>query len=288
MMEKDMTFLTSLKTHHRFSPDADQRYRQWRLQAELVATGIGAILKDYQPISLNEMEGVALLNRTDTKFVLHVDQLAQVLQHLGGQYRVLEISHRRLHAYHNIYFETPNFTLFDQHHRGQRDRFKVRCRQYVDSGLNYLEIKRKNNLNRTIKSRLKTIEFVEDLSPYHAEFLQDYYPYSPHPLAPVLWNDFQRMTLVSTQSVERLTLDINLGFSNGWNQMGLPGIAVAEVKQDGFSIHSDFMAQMRSWAIPPQRFSKYCMGVTLFYPDIKANYFKPRTMLVDRLIQMGA
>ncbi len=119
------------------------------------------------------------------------------------------------------------------------------------------------------------------------DFLRENFPFNPQSLNPVLWNDFHRITLVSKSAVERLTLDINLGFSDGWNQIGLPGVAVAEVKQDQFSIHSDFMAQMRSLSVPPQRFRKYCMGITIFYPRAKANNFKPRNLLIKRIMQKG-
>jgi hypothetical protein len=276
-----------IPTHLQSKSTTANGYDEWQANSKSVAAQVQSILVPYQPISLDEMESVALLNRTDTKFVLSLDQLTTALQKLSDQYRVLAISHRRLHAYHNLYFDTPNFELFNQHHRGQRDRFKVRCRKYVDSDLNFFEIKRKNNCNRTIKSRLKTADFIEVLDGTPNDFLSQHYPLSPQALSPVLWNDFHRITLVSNLAVERLTIDINLGFSDGWNQIGLPGVAVAEVKQDGFSIHSDFMAQMRAFAITPQRFSKYCLGISIFYPRVKANNFKPRTLLVKRIVRQG-
>jgi hypothetical protein len=263
----------------------DGGYSEWKIQADQVASQVGKTMAAYHPITLKEMDAVSLMNRTDTKYVLHVDQLAQALTELSDRYRVLEISRRRIHAYQNLYFDTTNFELFIQHHRGMRDRYKVRCREYADSGLTYLEIKRKNNRNRTIKSRLRTSEFIEDARNHPGDFLPENYPYSQQDLNPVLWNQFHRITLVSTHTIERLTLDINLGFSDGWNQFGLPGIAVAEIKQDGFSIHSDFLRQMRAFGIQMQRFSKYCMGITMFYPSLKANNFKPRTLLVNRIMR---
>jgi hypothetical protein len=151
----------------------------------------------------------------------------------------------------------------------------------------YLEIKCKNNRGQTIKSRLKTGEFISDLSQNGNEFLAEFYPFDHQFLRPVLWNDFMRFTLVSKHVLERLTLDINLQFSNGWDQIGLPGVAVAEVKQDGFSIRSDFIQQMRTMKIQPLRFSKYCTGITRFYPQVKHNRFKPRTLFVERIIRQG-
>ena len=240
--------------------------RAWKHQVTQASETAESILKPYAPINLGEMEAVALLRRVDTKYVLSTQQLVQALHNLKDQYRVLEIRGCRLNRYHNLYFDTPDFELYHQHHKQQRNRYKVRCREYVDTELTYLEVKRKNNRDQTIKSRLKTGEFISDLSEKVDDFLSENYPFDRQSLQPVLWNDFMRITLVSNRTVERLTLDINLQFSNGWEQIGLPGVAVAEVKQDGFSIHSDFMQQMRAMKIQPQRFSKYCLGITRFLP----------------------
>jgi hypothetical protein len=262
--------------------------REWSTLAAQSARAAERILATYLPTSLKEMKAVSLLRRVDTKYVMHSHQLFQALNKLSKKYRVLEVQGYRLNRYHNLYFDTPGFDLYHQHHKQQRDRYKVRCREYVDTQLNYLEVKRKNNRDQTIKSRLPSNDFISDLSQKEHDFLRENYPFSSQPLQPVLWNDFMRVTLVSNHSIERLTLDINLQFSNGWEQIGLPGLVIAEVKQDGFSIHSDFMQQMRAMKVQPQRFSKYCMGITLFYPQVKYNRFKRRTLLVERIMRQGA
>jgi hypothetical protein len=260
----------------------------WKFQSAQAAAEAKQILDKYAPISLAEMEAVALLKRVDTKYVLHIQQLFQALSSIRDRYRVLEVQGYRLNRYRNLYFDTTDFRLYHQHHNGLRNRYKVRSREYVDSQLSYLEVKRKNNRDQTIKSRLQTRGFVSDLSQKGGSFLAEKYPYEHQRLQPVLWNDFMRITLVSKHAVERLTLDINLQISKGWEQIGFPGLAVAEVKQDRFSIHSDFMQQMRAVKVQPQRFSKYCLGITLFYPQVKHNRFKRRIMLIERIMRQGA
>jgi len=269
---------------------ASRTHQDWDRLAAKTAARMNKILAAYPPTNLEAMKSVALQDRTDTKYIFHTQQLAQVLTRLSDQYRVLEIGERRIHTYQNLYFDTPDLTLFDQHQRGQRPRFKVRCREYADSGLTYLEVKRKDNRDRTVKHRLKTSAFVEDLSPYCDNFLREHFPLQEQTptLNPVLWNDFQRITLVSRHEVERLTLDINLAFSDGWDRMGLPGLVVAEVKQEEFNHQSDFMHIIHTLGVQPQRFSKYCTGIPMFYPDVKANRFKRRVLLVDRIMSKGA
>ena len=46
------------------------------------------ILATYAPITLNEMSGIRLMNRTDTKFVTTEDRLADLLELAQPDYRV--------------------------------------------------------------------------------------------------------------------------------------------------------------------------------------------------------
>lgn len=257
----------------------------WYEYSNRAASKVTKILDRYQPITLQQMKVVDLLDRTDTKFVFDTQTLHHALYSIVDSYRVLQIVDHRLHAYQNLYFDTPQLDMFIQHHRQQRNRYKVRCRSYTDTQLTFLEIKKKNNRDRTIKNRLRTPFFIEELPQGYKTFLNQYYPGDPNDLRPVLWNDFHRLTLVNKQTIERLTLDINLSFSDGWGRVGLPGLVVAEVKQDAFTIHSEFMAKMRQLGIQPRRFSKYCLGISQFYPQVKTNRFKPRKILVEKIIQ---
>ena len=278
----------SSRLHDTFPPKVIRKENNdWYEFRTRSAEKVTKILDQYQPITLQEMSGFNLLNRTDTKFVFDIHTLNQVLNSLPDSYRVLQIEDHRLHTYQNLYFDTPQLDMFVQHHRQQRDRYKVRCRFYVDTQGTFLEVKKKNNRDRTIKNRMETSNFVEELPHGYEKFLHQYYPGERYDLKPVLWNDFQRMTLVSNGSIERLTLDINLGFSDGWGRMGLPRLVIAEVKQDTFTIHSNFMSKMRKLGVQPRRFSKYCIGIPQFYPQVKSNRFKPRELLVERIIHDG-
>jgi len=245
------------------------------------------IVQDYDPISLAEMAGVALLRRMDTKYVLHVEQLFHALSSLREHYYVLQVDGRRMSKYHNLYFDTLEYGLYYQHHNERSNRFKVRSRQYLDSGIVFLEVKRKNNRGQTIKNRMQVNNCGHSFSQGQQSFLRQHYPDDPRFLRPVLTNDFMRITLVSKHSVERLTLDINLQISKDWNQIGFPVLAIAEVKQEHFSLESRFIQQMRAMNISPQRFSKYCLGITKLYPRIKQNRFKPRNLMVERIMRQG-
>ena len=264
------------------------RLRRTEDEPEVTSADFRRLLTGFETISLGEMADVALLNRTEIKYVMRAGQLYHALAQLTDRYRVLEIDGTTLNHYQTLYFDTQDLSMYRRHHDGALNRYKVRSREYTDSHLAFLEVKLKTNKRRTIKRRKRTPQVVTEFGADTARFLRDHYPHDSQALEPSLWNAFTRITLVSKHRVERLTLDLNLRFHNDDRQARLPGIAVAEVKQERFSTESDFVRQMRALNRRPSGFSKYCTGVTLLYPDVKSNNFKPRRLLVDKLVRGGA
>ena len=64
---------------------------------------IPSILNKFEPISLDQMDQVALMKRKDTKFIIHAKQLPLILQMVQTKYSVLEISGNRLMTYVSDY-----------------------------------------------------------------------------------------------------------------------------------------------------------------------------------------
>jgi hypothetical protein len=246
-----------------------------------------ALLQSFDAVHLSEMDNVALLQRADTKYLLSEEQAFQALARLADAYRILETDGRRLHRYRTLYFDTQALALYRQHHDGWRDRYKVRERTYLDSDLTFLEVKHKINANTTIKSRVRTQELSAQIAPDAEPFLRTHYPYPVGKLEAALLNTFQRITLVSTQGVERVTVDV--GLLSLWNGAGasLAGIAIVEVKQDRCSTNSAFVRQMRALGARPTSFSKYCIGVSMLYPGVKHNRFKPQLRRIAKLLREG-
>lgn len=251
----------------------------------LARQSLAHTLSCFAPVSLAEMQDVALLRRIDTKMVLGEGQLARALARLGDGYEVLDIDGRRIHRYQTLYFDTPDYALYHQHHNGRRERYKVRARAYADSGLAFLEVKRKTNQDVTVKERLPIPGITPQISRRGSDFLAAVFPYPAAGLVPALWSHFQRITLVSKHRAERLTLDIGLSFRVGQTEMALPGVVIAEIKQSVHALRSEFIGQLRQWGIRPLSFSKYCLGVSLLVPQVKHNHFKPQQMWLNRIIQ---
>lgn len=244
-----------------------------------------AQLARFGSIDLEQMAGAALLNRVETKYVFHEQTLDIILAALLDSYRVLEVNGNRLNHYRTLYYDTPDFALYHRHHAGGRNRYKVRGRSYLDSDTSFLEVKRKVKENRTIKSRVRTAGLAEQLTPPMDGFVQAHLPPGSPRLEPKLWNEYTRITLVGLGEPERVTIDLNLRVRVGDQTIIWPGVVVAEVKTGGNDHDSVFKQLMKARGMRATSFSKYCIGVSMLYPEIKHNRFKPKLRMIGQLIQ---
>ena len=256
--------------------------------SEAFPGAIRVCLKRFDPVGLRCMSATATANRVDTKFLLTPDQLLASLDSLRDSYRVLEIDAVRLHRYRTLYFDTGGFDLYLRHHNGGRNSYKVRSREYLDSGRSFLEIKKKVSSNRSVKTRTETPGFVTELTQDSDRFVATHSPIESRSLEPMLWNSFDRITLLSKTAPERLTLDIRLTYNNAVDHAALPEIAVAELKQEEIDRTSIVFRHMSSLGVRPTGFSKYCIGVPMLYPNVRHNRIKPKLRMIRRLAEEGS
>ena len=258
------------------------------IDPEAFPTAIRTSLKRFEPVGLGSVKTIAMADRIDTKFLLTPDQLLASLDCLRDSYRVLDIDSVRLHRYRTLYFDTGGFDLYLRHHNGGRNSYKVRSRQYLDSGCSFLEIKRKINSNRSVKTRTETPALLTELTPDADRFIATHSRIEPRRLEPVLWNRFDRITLLSKTGPERLTLDIRLTYHNAVSRAALPEIAVAELKQEEIDRSSIVFRHMASLGVRPTGFSKYCIGVPMLYPNVRHNRIKPKLRLIRQVAKEGS
>jgi hypothetical protein len=153
----------------------------------------------------------------------------------------------------------------------------------------YVEIKRKTRGQTTTKLRLRTEQFETQLSARSREFIARNCPTRATDLRPAVRNNFDRIQLVSKRSPERLTIDLDLQVETGADPLLLPGIAIAEFKQersDRNNRDAGFLKRMRAMNVRPTGFSKYCMCLLLTHENIKHNRFKPQLRRLNRLMEM--
>lgn len=257
-------------------------------------TSIERILATFDPISLSEMEGVKLMNRIDTKYAVPLSALPAILEAAQDGYYAQEINGTRIATYDTMYYDTDSLDMYIRHHDRQLVRQKIRVRQYVESDLTFLEIKRKNNKGRTKKKRISVPGFgitgdtfgdskrerwsVEDFiaakSRYHWSEL------SPH-----LSTRFHRITLVNKAKTERLTIDMDLVWENivSGESKTFPDLVIIELKRDG-NVPSQMTQIMLSQRLKPLKISKYCIGTALTTPDLKKNRFKKKIRLIEKML----
>lgn len=240
------------------------------------------ILNKFNPISLEELDKVKLLNRTDTKFVLGYSTLESILESISDSYDILCIENQRTNDYRTLYFDYDNFELYNKHHRGFVDRYKVRIRKYLDSDLCFLEIKHKIK-GRTDKRRIRINDFEENLSAESLSFISENSNLDISQLKYTLYNQFTRITLAHKSEQERVTVDLNLSFENNEVPLLFEHLVIAEVKQERVNMQSDIIIALKKHGVRPDRISKYCVGSLLLYPQLKYNNFKSKVIKIAKL-----
>ncbi|MDS1311170.1 polyphosphate polymerase domain-containing protein [Marinobacter xiaoshiensis] len=220
---------------------------------------------------------VALMDRVDAKFVVRPGALEQCLQGLRGAYTILDMDGCRRFVYDTLYFDSPDRRLFLDHHNGKLNRLKVRLRHYRHSKIMFLEVKKKTNRQRTVKTRVP-VTFESFVDGSATRFLKEQSGLPVAGMQPALFVSYQRITLISTQNPERITIDTQLAFHSPDRTLSvdLPGVAIVEVKHDRHSGCSPMLQSLARHGCRPVAFSKYCVGTSLLYgSQLKTNRFKP-------------
>ena len=246
---------------------------------------INELLETFAPITLEQMSSVKLMNRTDTKFVTNLDKLRHLLEMAQTDYYVQDIDGGRNLEYDTTYFDTNDFAMYRQHQNGHTNRQKIRFRTYCVSGLQFMEVKTKNNHGRTKKKRIEVGDM--DLTDEEKrQFLAKHLRYGVDTLIPSLNNHFSRITLVNKAKTERLTIDSSLRFHNMQNgcERDMEDLVIIELKRDG-QVFSPVLEMLRQLRIHPHGYSKYCMGSALTCNGtLPVNRFKRKLIEVDKLV----
>lgn len=238
----------------------------------------------FEPITLPEMEGVKLMDRMDVKYLIPMNLLPEILFDARQYYKLLEIDNQRLCPYETLYYDTVDLSLYHKHQVGKQNRYKVRSRNYVGSNLQFFEVKFKNNHGRTIKKRIKTDGINEPiLEENSSEFLSKISPLEPEKLYGIMWVNYSRLTLVSKDSPERLTIDLELTFKNDSKEVHYAQIAIAEIKQERIGA-SPILAILKKHQLKSGSISKYCFGIISLFEGVKQNNFKKHLKRITKTL----
>ena len=242
------------------------------------------------------MESVKLMNRIDTKFAVPMAVLPAILQAAEKDYYAQEIDGKRIATYDTMYYDTDTLDMYIRHHDRQLVRQKIRVRQYVESRLTFLEIKRKNNKGRTKKKRILVPGFAlrgDTFGETKKElwsvetFIAAKSRYQWSELSPHLSTKFHRITLVNKAKTERLTIDMDLIWDNvvTGEKKSYDQLVIIELKRDG-NVYSPMTKIMLDNRIKPLKISKYCIGTALTSPHLKRNRFKAKIREIEKMLNV--
>lgn len=254
------------------------------INAALIKTEAKSETDFFAPIKLEEMERVKLMNRTDTKYWFNQSRLEELLGAVYTDYFVLTMNDEISLPYSTVYFDTPENRMFNAHQNGKLNRYKIRRRSYVSSGISFLEVKFKNNKGRTIKKRIPGSFEPLGFNGGEIEFLKKQTPYIPENLQPSLKNNFSRITLVNKNFRERCTIDFNLQYETANCSISLNQLVIVEIKTEGSPAESPLARALRNLRIKKSGFSKYCVGRTVTDPSLKRNAFKQKIRSIEKTI----
>lgn len=234
------------------------------------------------------MDAVALMKRTDTKYLASKEAALAVLSEVAANYQLLEIGGNRMFQYRTVYFDTQDRNMLYEHLRGKLNRVKVRAREYVGTPSRFFEIKLKTNKGKTVKSRIPKISDRRTIEGEEAEFLTSVCSLHAENLLPVIEINFKRVTLVSLEYNERITFDFQLTFEGKKEPTVVNDLVIVEMKRDAHSAaRTPIMKALKGQRIYPSSMSKYCLGMILMDETTRYNRYKPKLLNLNKLSTHG-
>lgn len=248
---------------------------------------LNGTLEQFKTVSLQQVGSDNLLTRFDTKYSFHSSLLEPLLKKLSATYEMLSVNGVTAQSYSNIYFDNRNLECYFFHHNNRLERWKFRYRIYESSNKIFFELKRKSHREQTEKERVLCAEAAPVISGAARELVESASPFSAADLAPCLYVNYKRLTLISEDKKERMTIDYDLKISHGDRIINFDHLVIAELKRPLNHFRSEGFEALRSFGIRSGAISKYCLGIIHTRPGIKHNAFKRRITHINRIIQNG-
>ncbi len=250
--------------------------------SEAIFDDIEKISKGMDSIQLKELQENNQMNRFDKKFIFHSSLIPTLLEKAKDYYSILVSNGSRMSNYHSCYFDTPDFKMYTSHHNGKTNRYKIRIREYLDSGDRFVEVKHKNSQSFTTKERIPyTHKFP--FTTEATDFIKNKSYFDPENLILSLITKYKRITLINKRKDERITIDFRLFVEHGNKEVEIKNLAIAEVKNGDRHDRTHFIRLLKSHHITQESFSKYCIGTALLNKNVKHNIFKEKIRRIKKI-----
>jgi len=240
-------------------------------------------LKKFSTINLTELNATAsFLKRIDTKYLINGKEFSEILSELKNDFKVLEIKGKKIFSYDNVYMDSENYLFYNQHQEWKKSRTNVRTRYYIDSNLAFFEYKQKNNwITSKYRYEFPSEEhwFMTKGKKRFFEWVwQSMYNEEKAPkISPAIKTTYKRITLVSKESSERLTVDFDIKIKDlrdeKANEVNLQNLVIIESKSlDKKCISSKIMKKHKFKQ--SKSCSKYSLWVVYSWLAKKYDTFK--------------
>ena len=209
-------------------------------------------------ISLKEAKKIKLFNRVEKKYILTPSQLYDFYKYLSSDsFYIVKDNEQFLFDYHSTYYDTDDLDMYNDHKKDIHNRQKLRIRKYPN-GNRYLEIKTKSDgITKKIRKKINS-EDISILSNWISKNI--HYNLS---LNKKLDIDYKRITFISEDKKERITIDTEIKFYNyTTDSYGFIDDIIIEVKHE-----EDYPSLVEMYFIRNEiqykKFSKYYTGMNL-------------------------
>ncbi len=230
-----------------------------------------SIVASLSAVSLDAMNAEAeLQTRVDRKYIVDGDTWAGVLVEHASDLRALDVSGSRAAHYRSLYYDTPEMASYMGAARQRPRRFKVRVREYVDSGTSVVEVKLRSARGATVKHRQLAdgVPTAGDVIAFASSF-DLIAPYASD-LTARLQTTYMRTTLLHPQG--RITIDAEVTAADAAgnsNVVDYGSRLIIETKCVGAA--GDIDRALWARGIRPVRLSKYATSMAALHPDLPAN-----------------
>lgn len=264
------------------------------------------ILNSFNAFDLKTLNDSYAQNRYDFKFIIPNNKLIPIINALKLSFSVLAINQKTQFKYQTTYYDTENYDMYNNHHRGKFPRYKIRIRTYnnIDetnmfakktqtpekianmefhptfktqffTDETYLEIKKKNNNTLSEKYRIKLENISSPDIKKLINTIPQITPYQNIMLQPTLKTNYTRITFLNLQNNNKITIDNNIFFSSENKNKNINEFYILEYKTNKKAINQEFRRLLKENGIYQTSFSKYCFGLNYTHHKLKKNNFVP-------------
>ena len=226
------------------------------------------------------------MNRVDKKFWFRLSELENVFNAIRNDYYIQTVNGKKWQQYRTEYFDTVDNKMYTLHHNGKLNRYKIRKRDYLNTGDHFLEVKFKTNQGRTIKKRMESMVEGTDFNDTERTFIEKRTIFHDTELGVTLKNTFYRVTLINKNFTERCTIDVELNFESNQKNVQLNDLVILEVKSEKGHELSPLTRYLRDRRIMASGFSKYCVGRALTDNSLKRNRLKQKIRDIGKVIDI--